>query len=77
MAWDDRRSYPVDVSTTVTVQATTGQKARWQAAAQKRGLASAGAFVSWAADMHLALSAAYEKQVLQHADECNPPGSKL
>jgi hypothetical protein len=77
MGWDSRRSYPVDVSARVTVQATVGQKARWKAAARRKGMGSAGAFLSWAADMYLALSAAHEKQALQHADECNPERSKL
>ena len=77
MGWDSRRSYPIGVSRKVTVQATPGQIGTWTHAARKMGKASPGAFVAWAADMYLALSAAYEKQVLQHADECNPEGSKL
>jgi hypothetical protein len=72
MGWDSRRSYPVDVSARVTVQATVGQKARWKAAARSKGLGTPGAFIAWAADMYLAMAAAHEKQVLQHADECNP-----
>jgi hypothetical protein len=77
MSWGSRRSYPLDVSRKVTVQATPGQIGAWTTAAHKMGKASPGAFVAWAADMYLALSAAHEKQVLQHADECNPEGSKL
>jgi hypothetical protein len=73
MGWESRRSYPVDASKKVTVQATPDQIGAWTAAARKMGKASPGAFVAWAADMYLALSAAYEKQILQHADECNPP----
>jgi hypothetical protein len=77
MGWDTKRYYPVDVSTTVIVQATTGQKVRWKAAAQRRGMGTPGAFVAWAADMYIALVDAYERQTIQYADECNPPGSKL
>jgi hypothetical protein len=73
MGWESKRSYPTDVSTKVTVQATAGQKARWKAAAHKRGLQSAGAFLAWAGDVFLAMEEAYKKQVDQHLDECNPP----
>ena len=77
MAWDSRRSYPVHVSKKITVQATPGQKGAWTAAAQRMGKSTPGAFLAWAADMYLAMTAAYETQVLKHADECNPPGSDL
>ena len=77
MGWDSKRSYPVDVSKTVTVRATASQKARWKAAAQRRGMGTPGAFVAWAADMYLALVDAYERQTIQYADDCNPPGSGL
>ena len=73
MGWETKRSYPTDVSTKVTVQATPGQKARWKAAARKRGLQSAGAFLAWAGDVFLAMEDAYYKQVDRHLDECNPP----
>ena len=77
MGWETRRHYPVDVSTKVTVQATAGQKARWKAAAHCYGKGTAGGFLAWAGDLFLALADAYDKQVIRHADECNPPGSKL
>ena len=77
MGWETKRSYPLDVSTKVTIQATAGQKARWRGAAHKRGLQSAGAFLAWAGDVFLAMEDAYYKQVDRHLDECNPPGSKL
>lgn len=77
MGWDSRRSYPVHASKKITVQATSVQVGAWTAAAQKMGKVSPGAFVAWAADMYLAMAAAHERQVLKHADECNPPGSKL
>ena len=77
MGWDTKNYYPVDASGTVTVRATAGQKARWKAAAQRRGMGTPGAFVAWAADMYLALVDAYERQKIQYADDCNPPGSGL
>lgn len=73
MGWESKRSYPTDVSTKVTVQARAGQKARWKRAAKKRGLASAGAFLAFAADIFLEMEDAYNKQVDRHLDECNPP----
>ena len=73
MGWETKRSYPVDVSRKITVQATDGQIGAWTAAARKMGKASPGAFVAWAADMYLALSAAYKEQADKHLDECNPP----
>lgn len=77
MGWESRRSYPVHVSKKITVQATSMQKGAWTAAARRMGKSTPGAFLAWAADMYLAMTAAYEKQVLKHADECNPPGSHL
>lgn len=77
MAWDSRRSYPVNAFKKITVQATAEQKGRWTAAARRMGKSTPGAFLAWAADMYLAMTAAYEKQVLKHADECNPPESGL
>lgn len=77
MGWETRRSYPLDVSRKISVQATPGQVSAWTAAARKMGKSSPGAFVAWAADMYLALADAYKKQVDRHLDECNPPGSKL
>ena len=73
MGWETKRSYPVDVSRKITVQATPGQIGAWTAAAREMGKSSPGAFVAWAADMYLALSEAYKKQVDRHLDECNPP----
>ena len=73
MGWETRRHYPVDVSTKVSVQATTGQKARWKAAAYRKGLGTPGAFLAWAADVFLAMEDAYKNQVDRHLDECNPP----
>ena len=73
MGWDTKRYYPVHVSKTVTVQATADQKARWKAAAHRRGLGTPGAFLAWAADVFLAMADAYDKQVERHLDECNPP----
>lgn len=73
MGWDSRRSYPVNASEKVTVQATSDQKAAWTAAAKRMGKSSPGAFVAWTADMYLAMMDAYERQVVQHADECDPP----
>jgi hypothetical protein len=77
MGWESKRSYPLDVSTKVTVQATTGQKGRWIAAAKRRDMQTPGAFLAWAADMYLALVDAYERQTIQYADDCNPSGSGL
>ena len=73
MGWDSKRSYPVDVSTKVMVQATASQKACWKAAAHRKGLATPGAFLAWAGDMFLELEEAYKKQLDRHRDECNPP----
>ena len=73
MGWESKRSYPVDVSTKVMVQATASQKACWKAAAYRKGLATPGAFLAWAADVFLEMEEAYKKQVDRHRDECNPP----
>jgi hypothetical protein len=73
MGWDSKRSYPVDVSTKVTVQATASQKSRWKAAAYRKGLETPGAFLAWAADVFLEMEEAYKKQVDRHLNECNPP----
>lgn len=77
MGWDGKRSYPAGADKKVTVQATSTQRARWKAAAQRRGLDTPGAFLAWAADMFLALADTYERQTIRYADECNPEGSKL
>lgn len=77
MGWDSKRSYPVDVTSKLTVQATADQKARWTAAARRMGKASPGAFLSWAGDVLLALLATYERETVDHADRCNPKGIKL
>ena len=77
MGWDSRYYYPVDASKTVTVRATPGQKARWKAAAKRYGKGTPGAFLAWAGDLFLAMADAYERQTIRHADECNPPGTKL
>lgn len=76
MGWDSRRSYPVDVSARVTVQATVGQKARWKAAARRKGLGTPGAFLAWVADVFLEMEEAYKKQVDRHLDDCNPMSPK-
>lgn len=73
MGWESKRSYPVDVSRKITVQATEGQISAWTAAARKMGKQSPGAFVAFAADVFLAMQDAYNKQVDQHLDDCNPP----
>ena len=38
----------------VSVKATPSQKGSWETAARLHGLATAGAFLAWAGDMHLA-----------------------
>jgi hypothetical protein len=70
MGWESKRSYPVDVSRKITIQATPGQIGAWTHAARKMGKTSPGAFAAWAADMYLALDAAYKKQMDRHLDEC-------
>jgi hypothetical protein len=66
MSWDSKRSYPADADCRVSVKATTHQKGRWEQAAKLRGLATAGAFLAWAGDMHLALQRAYEDANHEH-----------
>jgi hypothetical protein len=70
MGWETKRHYPVAVSTTVTVQATAWQKARWKGAAYRKGLGTPGAFLAWVADVFLEMEEAYKKQVDRHLDEC-------
>ncbi|HEV2856604.1 MAG TPA: hypothetical protein VHC97_27705 [Thermoanaerobaculia bacterium] len=77
MGWDTKRSYPVDACKTVTVRATAGQKARWKAAAQRKGMGTPGAFLAWAGDMAIAFLDTWERANLEHANQVNPPGSKL
>lgn len=77
MGWDTKRSYPVDASRTVTVRATAGQKAAWIAAARRMGKGTPGAFLAWAGDMAIAFLDTWERANLEHADQINPPGSKL
>ncbi len=72
MGWDSRKHYPVDVSKTVTVQATTMQKGRWTDAARRYGRGTPGAFLAWAADMFLTMADTYERQTIRYADACNP-----
>ena len=61
MSWSSKRHYPVDASRTVTVKATEFQKGAWKYAAQKLGIPTPGPFLAWAADMAIALLAAYER----------------
>ena len=77
MGWDSRRHYPVDVSKTVTVQATPGQKGAWTAAAHRYGKGTAGGFLAWAGDLVLAMAGEWERFNGQHEERVNPPGSKL
>ena len=74
MGWDSKVSYPPDASRRVSVKATPSQKGRWTTAARLHGLATAGAFLAWAADMHLALQRAYEEANHQHYDALHPAG---
>ena len=76
MGWETKRYYPTDVSTRVIVQATSTQKARWKAAAYRKGLGTPGAFLAWVADVFLEMEEAYKRQVDRHLDECNPPSPK-
>jgi hypothetical protein len=66
MSWDSKRSYPVDARCNVSVKATTYQKGRWEQAAKLRGMATAGAFLAYAGDMHLKLQRAYEDATHEH-----------
>ncbi|MFL6195197.1 MAG: hypothetical protein ACJ75H_13565 [Thermoanaerobaculia bacterium] len=58
----------------MSVKATPGQKATWEAAARQHGKASAGAFLAWAWDHYLALQRAYFDAARQHDDSLNPVG---
>ena len=62
MGWDSKVSYPQNADCRVSVKATTYQKGRWETAARLHGLATAGAFLAWAGDMHLALQRALSER---------------
>jgi hypothetical protein len=68
------RSYPPDASRTVPVKATDGQKAKWEYEAKRHSMASAGAFLAWAADLYIALHRAWEDAVQAHDDALEGPG---
>ena len=74
MGWDSKLSYPLDARRNVTVRATDGQKAKWQYEAKKHGMASAGAFLAWAADLYIALHRAWEDAVHAHDEALHPVG---
>ncbi|HEX4965997.1 MAG TPA: hypothetical protein VF173_34625 [Thermoanaerobaculia bacterium] len=74
MGWDSKLSYPPDANRTVTLKATGRQKARWEQAAKLRGLATAGAFLAWAGDVHLALQRAFEDTSHEHYEALHPVG---
>jgi hypothetical protein len=72
MSWDSKRSYPPDARCNVSVKATTFQKGHWEKAAKLRGMASAGAFAAYAADMYLTLQRAFEDANHEHHEALNP-----
>jgi hypothetical protein len=74
MGWDSKRSYPPGATKKVTVMATPDQACAWEVAARKHGKASAGAFLAWTADLHLALLRAYHDAVEAHEDDLEGPG---
>jgi hypothetical protein len=74
MGWDSKASYPPDATRKVPVRATDAQKWAWEAAAKKHGMASAGAFLAWTADLYLALQRAYRDAVQEHDDSLEGPG---
>jgi hypothetical protein len=74
MGWDSKRSYPPGAVLKVPVRATEAQKAAWEVAAKKHGMASAGAYLAWAADIHIALQRAYFDAVLEHEEAMEGPG---
>src|SRR5262249_34787754 len=68
MGWDSKLSYPPGAVLKVPVRATDAQKAAWESAARKHGMATAGAYLAWAADLHIAMSRAYFDAVLEHEE---------
>ena len=74
MSWDSKLSYPPDATRTVSMKATQDQKDRWSVAATRRGLATPGAFVAFAADIYLAMERAYEDANHEHHVSINPLG---
>jgi hypothetical protein len=74
MSWDTKASYSPLAGRKVPVRATDAQKAAWEAAAKKHGMASAGAFLAWAGDLYLALLRAYRDAVQEHDDALEGPG---
>ena len=76
MGWDTKASYSPLAGRKVPVRATDAQKAAWEAAAKKHGMASAGAFLAWAGDLYLALLHAYQDAVQEHEDAKEGPGGE-
>jgi len=74
MGWDSKASYSPLAGRKVPVRATDAQKAAWEVAAKKHGMASAGAFLAWAGDLYLALLRAYQDAVQEHDDALEGPG---
>ncbi|MFY9821615.1 MAG: hypothetical protein WAM82_09535 [Thermoanaerobaculia bacterium] len=78
MSWATKLSYPPDARCNVSVKSTTFQKGRWEKAAKLHGMATAGAFAAYAADMYLALKRAFEDANHEHHESLNPtnPGEE-
>jgi hypothetical protein len=74
MGWDSKLSYRPDATVNVSVKATSYQKAAWGEAARRHGMASPGAFLSWAGDLYLALQRAYHDAIQEHDDALHPVG---
>jgi hypothetical protein len=74
MGWDSKASYSPLAGRKVPVRATDAQKAAWEVAAKKHGMASAGAFLAWAGDLYIALHRAWEDAVQEHEDAKEGPG---
>jgi hypothetical protein len=72
--WNPKPSYVSGAFLKVPVRATEAQKAAWELAAKKHGMASAGAFLAFAADVYVALSRAYFDTVQEHEDALEGPG---
>jgi hypothetical protein len=72
MSWASKPSYPPDATRTVSMKATEDQKNRWSVAATRRGLATPGAFVAFAADIYLAVERAYLDANHEHHVSINP-----
>lgn len=72
MGWDSKLSYPPEATRTVSVKATQSQKDRWSVAAKHRGVATAGAFVAFAADIYLAMERAYLDANHEHYVSIHP-----